>query len=148
MKFNKAIQSNIPELIKLLEILFKQESEFEPNSEAQSRALNNIILDPRIGIILVAIDNSQILGMVSLLFTESTALGARVAILEDMVVQPACRGQGIGSKLITYAISEAKKEGCKRITILTDITNNQAQFFYQKNGFVKSNMTPYRLLLE
>ena len=148
MKFNKAIQSNIPELIKLLEILFKQESEFEPNSEAQSRALNNIILDPRIGIILVAIDNSQILGMVSLLFTESTALGARVAILEDMVVEPECRGQGIGSKLITYAISEAKKEGCKRITILTDITNNQAQFFYQKNGFVKSNMTPYRLLLE
>jgi GNAT superfamily N-acetyltransferase len=148
MKFNKAIQSNSPELIKLLEILFKQESEFEPNSEAQSRALNNIILDPRIGIILVAIDNSQILGMVSLLFTESTALGARVAILEDMVVQPACRGQGIGSKLITYAISEAKKEGCKRITILTDITNTQAQFFYQKNGFVKSNMTPYRLLLE
>ncbi|MCE7530549.1 N-acetyltransferase [Polynucleobacter sp. IMCC 29146] len=55
------------------------------------------------------------------------------------------RGEGIGSKLIDYAISEAKKEGCKRITLLTDIENTKAQSFYQKKGFMKSKMTPYRI---
>jgi GNAT superfamily N-acetyltransferase len=142
MKLTKAIHSDIPELVELLKTLFEQEAEFEPNSEAQRKALSKIILDSKIGIILVARDDEKILGMTNLLFTESTALGSKVAILDTS------RGQGIGSKLIDYAISEAKKEGCKRITLLTDIENTKAQAFYQKKGFMKSKMTPYRLLLD
>ena len=148
MKLTKAIHSDIPELISLLKTLFEQEAEFEPNSETQRKALSKIILDPKIGIVLVARDDEKILGMINLLFTESTALGAKVAILEDMVVLATSRGQGIGSKLIDYAISEAKKEGSKRITLLTDLENIKAQSFYQKKGFVKSKMAPYRLLLD
>ena len=148
MKLTRAIHSDVPELVELLKILFEQEAEFEPNSEAQRKALSKIILDPRIGIILVARDNEKILGMINLLFTESTALGAKVAILEDMVVLAKSRGGGIGPKLMDYAISEAKKEGCKRITLLTDIENTKSQSFYQRKGFVKSKMTPYRLLLD
>ena len=148
MKLIKATHSDIPELIELLRSLFEQEAEFEPNSEIQSKALSKIILDPKIGIILIAKEDDKILGMVNLLFTESTALGSKVALLEDMVVLSSSRGRGIGSQLIDYAISEAKKAGCKRITLLTDIENTKAQSFYQKKGFVKSKMTPYRLLLD
>ena len=148
MKLIKATHSDIPELVELLNSLFEQEAEFEPNSETQSKALSKIILDPKIGIILIAKEDDKILGMVNLLFTESTALGSKVALLEDMVVLSSSRGRGIGSQLIDYAISEAKKAGCKRITLLTDIENTKAQSFYQKKGFVKSKMTPYRLLLD
>jgi GNAT superfamily N-acetyltransferase len=148
MKLIKATHSDISELVELLSSLFEQEAEFEPNSEIQSKALSKIILDPKIGIILIAKDDDKILGMVNLLFTESTALGSKVALLEDMVVLSSSRGRGIGSQLIDYAISEAKKVGCKRITLLTDIENTKAQSFYQKKGFVKSKMTPYRLLLD
>ena len=148
MKLTKAIHSDISELIALLKSLFEQEEEFEPNPEAQRKALSKIILDPTIGIILVARDDEKILGMINLLFTESTALGSKVANLEDMVVLAKSIGEGIGSKLMDYAISVAKKEGCKRITLLTDIENTKAQSFYQKKGFVKSKMTPYRLLLD
>ena len=148
MKLIKATHSDIPELVELLKSLFEQEAEFEPNSETQSKALSKIILDPKIGIILIAKEDDKILGMVNLLFTESTALGSKVALLEDMVVLSSSRGRGIGSQLIDYAISEAKKAGCKRITLLTDIENTKAQSFYQKKGFVKSKMTPYRLLLD
>jgi GNAT superfamily N-acetyltransferase len=148
MKLIKATHSDIPELVELLNSLFEQEAEFEPNSEIQSKALSKIILDPKIGIILIAKEDDKILGMVNLLFTESTALGSKVALLEDMVILSSSRGRGIGSQLIDYAISEAKKVGCKRITLLTDIENTKAQSFYQKKGFVKSKMTPYRLLLD
>ena len=148
MKLIKATHSDISELVELLSSLFEQEAEFEPNSEIQSKALSKIILDPKIGIILIAKEDDKILGMVNLLFTESTALGSKVALLEDMVILSSSRGRGIGSQLIDYAISEAKKVGCKRITLLTDIENTKAQSFYQKKGFVKSKMTPYRLLLD
>ena len=148
MKLIKATHSDIPALVELLNSLFEQEAEFEPNSETQSKALSKIILDPKIGIILIAKEDDKILAMVNLLFTESTALGSKVALLEDMIVLSSSRGRGIGSQLIDYAISEAKKAGCKRITLLTDIENTKAQSFYQKKGFVKSKMTPYRLLLD
>jgi len=110
--------------------------------------LSEIILDPKIGIILVARDHEIIVGMINLLFTQSTALGSKVAILEDMVVQPTSRRAGIGAQLIDFAIGEAKKEGCKRITLLTDIENTKAQLFYQRKGFVKSKMIPFRLLMD
>ena len=139
MKLTKAIHSDISELIALLKSLFEQEEEFEPNPEAQRKALSKIILDPKIGIILVAKDDEKILGMINLLFTESTALGSKVAILEDMVVLSKSRSEGVGSKLMDYAISEAKKEGCKRITLLTDIENTKAQSFYQKKGSLRKN---------
>ena len=148
MKFTKAIHSDIPELVELLKTLFEQETEFKPNSEAQRKALSEIILDPKIGIILVARDHEIIVGMINLLFTQSTALGSKVAILEDMVVQPTSRRAGIGSQLIDFSIGEAKKEGCKRITLLTDIENTKAQLFYQRKGFVKSKMIPFRLLMD
>jgi len=85
--------------------------------------------------------------MVNLLFTISTALGERVALLEDMVIASKLRGAGVGSQLLEQAISVARAEGCKRITLLTDKTNESAQRFYAKQGFELSSMVPMRLSL-
>jgi GNAT superfamily N-acetyltransferase len=52
------------------------------------------------GQILVLREGTAVIGMVNLLFTLSTGLGGRVAILEDMVVHPDHRGGGAGSKLL------------------------------------------------
>ena len=145
MIVEKATIADIPALSDLLSTLFSQEAEFAPNTEAQSKGLARIILNPELGIVLVARREDQVLGMVNLLFTVSTALGARVALLEDMVVSPAVRGAGIGTKLLSAAISFARDLGCKRITLLTDQENESAQKFYGKQGFVASSMVPMRL---
>jgi GNAT superfamily N-acetyltransferase len=148
MVLTRANQSDIEGLVELLTCLFEQEAEFQPNPDLQRKALGKIIDNSETGVILVAKVDNKILGMVNLLFTESTALGSRVAILEDMIVAAASRGKGIGSLLIDYAIQEATHLGCKRITLLTDSENIQAQDFYQKKGFTKSTMTPLRLLID
>ena len=147
MQITPAKTSDIPALCDLLSILFSQESEFTPNQEAQNLGLNRIISNPEIGLIVVARQENQIIGMVNLLYTVSTALGERVAILEDMVVSPHARGSGVGSSLLTQAIELARLNGCKRITLLTDSTNQSAQRFYQKHGFSSSAMVPLRLSL-
>ncbi|HEY9278176.1 MAG TPA: GNAT family N-acetyltransferase [Methylotenera sp.] len=147
MQITPAKTSDIPALCDLLSILFSQEVEFKPNHEAQCRGLARIISNPEIGLIVVARQENQIIGMVNLLYTISTALGDRVAILEDMVVSPNARGSGVGSSLLTQAIQFAQLSGCKRITLLTDSTNQSAQRFYQKHGFSFSAMVPLRLSL-
>jgi ribosomal protein S18 acetylase RimI-like enzyme len=147
MLVEKATTSDIPALVSLLSTLFSQEAEFTPNAEAQQRGLEAIIGNPEAGAVLVARQGDQIVGMVNLLFTISTALGERVALLEDMVVSPADRGKGIGTKLLSEAISFARLRGCKRITLLTDRSNESAQRFYSKQGIVLSGMVPMRLSL-
>lgn len=147
MHVETATVSDIPALCGLLSVLFSQEAEFTPNPVAQRRGLARVIGNPEVGAVLVAKQGEQIVGMVNLLFTISTALGERVALLEDMVVSPAGRGIGVGTKLLSEAISCSRAQGCKRITLLTDRSNESAQRFYAKQGFVASSMVPMRLSL-
>jgi len=95
-----ATAADIDACASLLEVLFGQEAEFTPQHEIQARSLKLILEQPETGRILVCEENGGILGMVLLLFTISTALGGRVALLEDMVVLPESRRKGIGAMLI------------------------------------------------
>ena len=147
MQIEKATVNDIPELCQLLAILFNQEAEFKPDRQAQQTGLQAIISNPDIGIILLARHKDKVVGMVSLLFSISTALGGRVAMLEDMVVLPEQRGLGMGSALLNAAIKTARDNGCLRITLLTDSDNETAQGFYEKQGFVRSQMLAFRRLL-
>ncbi len=144
MKIERATIEDIPELCTLLDYLFEQESEFEPHREAQARGLNAVINDEDVGDILVLRQAGEVVAMVNLLYTVSTALGARVAILEDMVVLPEVRNQGIGSKLLEHAIQFAKEQGCQRISLLTDSDNEGAHRFYQQHDFSRSSMLTFR----
>ena len=147
MIIEKAMAADVPALSDLLSVLFSEESEFAQNEAAQQKGLARIINNSEIGAVLVARDGDQVVGMVSILFTVSTALGEKVALLEDMVVSPTVRGTGVGTKLLVEAISLARTEGCKRVTLLTDRSNEAAQRFYAKQGFVVSSIVPMRLLL-
>ena len=147
MHIDKASPADIPALSELLSALFAQEEEFAPNPAAQAQGLAQIIHNPEVGVVLVARHGGQVLGMVGLLFTVSTALGGRVALLEDLVVSAEARNAGLGAELLAQAIAVARVQGCKRITLLTDRANEAAQRLYRKQGFVVSNMVPMRLAL-
>lgn len=147
LEITPATPNDIPQLCELLELLFSQEAEFRPCRTTQAAGLQQIIDFPERGQILVLRDGGSVLGMVNLLFTVSTALGGRVAILEDMIVRPAHRGSGAGSMLLRAAINFARSVGCRRLTLLTDRTNESAQRFYRRHGFSPSEMVPLRLLL-
>jgi GNAT superfamily N-acetyltransferase len=142
-----ATAADITELSALLSVLFAQEAEFRPDTAAQERGLRAIVDSPKSGVILVARDEQGVKGMVNLLFTISTALGSEVALLEDMVVATDARGGGLGSLLLKAAIAFARQRGCKRITLLTDATNVNAQRFYERHGFSSSPMIPLRMSL-
>jgi ribosomal protein S18 acetylase RimI-like enzyme len=146
MKISIATESNIESLCDLLDILFTQELDFAVERNKQRTALKTIIEHPETGEIFVLKEDTNIVGMISLLYTISTALGGKVATLEDMVINPKHRGKGAGTLLLTHAIAHAKYVACKRITLLTDKDNEEAINFYKKQGFVTSGMIPLRLI--
>jgi GNAT superfamily N-acetyltransferase len=142
-----ATKEDIPALLPLLTQLFTQEAEFAPDPAAQARGLEAIIGGAGMGAILLAEQEGRAVAMLNLLYTVSTALGGRVAILEDMVVDASCRGSGIGSKLIAQGIETARADGCQRVTVLSDQNNLDAHRLYERFGFVRSAMVPFRLVL-
>jgi len=147
IKTGLAAISDIESLIVLLGLLFEQEVEFSPDPELQRQGLASIIQNPQLGEIIVLREGDSVIGMTSLLYTISTALGGRAALLEDMIVDPRYRGKGYGTQLINNAIQRAKTAGCLRIRLLTDADNTNAHRFYLHNGFQPSGMKTFTRLL-
>jgi len=141
----KATLEDIPQLSELLSLLFAQEADFTPDTERQTAGLRTIIEHPEVGCILSLRDGSAVVGMVNILYTISTACGGRVAIIEDMIVLPEKRNEGMGSLLLSEAIKLARAAGCSRVTLLTDRANESAIRFYERHGFGLSEMIPLRL---
>ena len=148
LAISAAKHADIPALCELLAILFEQEPEFEIDAARQTAGLKQILDKPEQGHIVVLRDGDRPVGMVVLLFTLSTAMGGRVAVMEDMVLRPEYRNRGAGSELIREAIEFARQSGCKRITLLTDRANVGAHDFYMRNGFRTSTMKAMRLILD
>ena len=142
-----AQRKDLPQLVELLGVLFAQEADFVPDAAKQKRALEAILGDPHIGHIYVARAAGRVIGMVSTLYTISTAEGGKAAWLEDMIVLPERRGQGIGAALLAHAVVGAREQGCLRLTLLSDEDNQLAHAVYAAEGFQFSGMRPMRLKL-
>jgi ribosomal protein S18 acetylase RimI-like enzyme len=141
--------ADVPAISGLLILLFSQEQDFTPNLDKQTAGIEAIVSHPDQGHFLVARnDDGDITACVSLLYLISTAEGGKVALLEDMIVHPDHRRQGIGKTLLEAAKSFAKQQGCTRVTLLTDQNNTSAQALYQHLGFEHSAMTVMRHALK
>lgn len=140
----KALLEDTEELSILLDSLFSQENEFAPDAKKQKRALKKIITSKKLGDIFVLEIDKEIVAMVNILYTYSTALGAKVALLEDMVVKENKRQKGYGSKLLKGVLKAMKKKRVLRVTLLSDFDNEAAHKFYENFGFKKSGMIVMR----
>lgn len=144
VRIEPATLDDLPQLVELLLDLFAHEKDFVPDREKQMRGLRLILEQPNRGRIFVLRNEREIIAMINLLITISTAEGGFVLLLEDLVVHPDHRGQGYGSRLLDYAKNFAREKGFSRITLLTDKPNDRSQQFYRRHGFVESDMIPLR----
>jgi GNAT superfamily N-acetyltransferase len=145
-EINIACSGDLEELTQLLHLLFTQDIEFEPNYQKQKEGLEQIIANPGLGEILVSKVDGKTIGMASLLYSISTVLGGKVAILEDMIIDKDFRSKGFGRELLKEAIDFAKRRNCLRLSLLTDFDNDAAINLYKSVGFNVSKMIPLRLV--
>ncbi len=146
-RVEQATLEDLPQLTHLLVALFEQEPDFQPNRTRQRRGIKLVLENPARGRIFVIRENGEIIGMINLLFTISTAEGGFVMLLEDLVITPEYRGSGYGRLLLEHAISYAKEKEFARITLLTDRGETESHKLFRQYGFTESNMIPMRLHL-
>lgn len=147
-RIEPATLEDLPRLADLTMALFEIEADFVPDRARQERGLESILEQPNRGRIFVVRTDYEIIGMVNVLFTISTAMGGFVIMMEDVFIHPDFRRQGYGSQLVNYVIDFAKRKEFKRITLLTDKISDESQRFFENLGFQHSHMIPMRMNLE
>lgn len=142
-----ATAEDLPAMTDLLHELFTLESDFQPERNKQLRGLQLILDTPALGRLFVLRVEGKVAGMANALITISTALGAPVLLLEDVIVGRNYRGHGLGRMLVEHVCAWAQSCGLERVTLLADETNGAALAFYARLGFEKSAMVIRRKLL-
>jgi len=93
------------------------------------------VLDNDRGGILVAEEAGQVVGMCTGQVVISTAEGGPAVLVEDMVVDSAHRGRGIGRALMAAMAGWGLEQGATRLQLLADKNNFPALSFYQRIGW-------------
>jgi ribosomal protein S18 acetylase RimI-like enzyme len=90
--------------------------------------------------LLVAEQRSIIIGCLQLTIIPGLSRrGMTRGLIEGVRVSAACRGLGIGEKLIRHAIEMAQAASCGLVQLTTDKSRLDAHRFYQRLGFVASH---------
>ncbi len=83
--------------------------------------------------------SGDIIGIAAVVFHPSTWSASSYCYLEDLYVDPAQRGQGVGQALIRAVYAEADLRGATRTYWVTDEENDTARRLYDAVG----HLSPY-----
>lgn len=139
VKIRKAELKDLSQIVRILagDKLGKFREEFaEPLPVNYTNAFEKIDANPS-QILLVAEDETgQVVGTMQLSFIQYlTYRGGLRAQAEAVFVREDCRGNGIGSSLMKYAIEQSMQRGAHLLQLTTDKQRPEAVKFYEKLGF-------------
>lgn len=141
-----ARSGDVPRLIELLghgALTDRKETPSDP--DAYRAALADI--GSTAGDVLVAELDGEVVGMCQLLiFRHFQRCGGLCAEIESMHVHPDHRSHGIGGRLLASAVEAARKAGCYRVQLTSDMRRTDAHRFYERHGFEPSHIGFKRLL--
>lgn len=86
--------------------------------------------------IYVAQNEDKIVGTFALLVMDNLAhMGAPSAIIEDVAIDPAWQGCGIGTQMMQYAMQLCRDKGCYKAVLSSNLKREKAHAFYESLGF-------------
>lgn len=71
--------------------------------------------------------------------TSLTGRGSTNMIVEAVQTREDMRGRGIGAAMIGHAITEARRIGCRKVQLTSNIARTDAHRFYERLGFSRSH---------
>src|SRR5947199_9116033 len=98
-------------------------------------AIEAVLRHPERGRILVAIERGRPVGLAALSFVWPLEHGGRSSWLEELYVQPAARGRGIGTRLLHAALRVAAESGAVAVDLEVDVDHQRAARLYAREGF-------------
>ncbi len=135
----RAQAADMDALVDLLHLLFTLEADFAFEATRQRRGLA-MMLAANNAVILIAEAENRVIGMCSGQLTIATAEGGPALLVEDVVVNEAWQGQGVGRQLMQALGKWARSRNIERLQLLADRNNQAALEFYNKLGWQSTEL--------
>jgi len=145
IKIREAANSDLPNLGRLGALLVQEHHDFDPRRflAAKNRTPQDYAsflgarLNDRNAVILVAETKGETIGYAygEIEGYDYMSLRGPAGVLNDLIVDPAHRGRGLGRLLLDEIISRLKSRGVPRIVLSTAAKNKAAQRLFERSGF-------------
>ncbi len=97
------------------------------------------------GLLLGAWDGGRLVGYACLYWTFTSLAPAEIVLMNDLFVEEAARGRGVGRALIEASAATARGRGAHRLEWVTAADNLTAQRLYDSTEAERSNWVAYEL---
>jgi GNAT superfamily N-acetyltransferase len=111
--------------------------------EAATQVFRRMSTYPNYRIYVAALEGSTV-GTFALLIMDNLAhMGTTSAVIEDFCVTEQLRGQGVGSRMMKFAMEIAREHGCYKLSLSSNAVRGQAHTFYRSLGFEQHGLSFY-----
>ncbi|MDC0740552.1 GNAT family N-acetyltransferase [Polyangium mundeleinium] len=142
MMFRDARREDVPTVVALLAadaLGATRETAQGPLPEGYYRAFEAIERDPNNRLVVVE-DGGVVLGCLQLTYIPGLSYqGGLRMLIEGVRVVESRRGEGVGRRMIQWAIEEARARGCRLVQLTTNKARTDAKRFYERLGFTASH---------
>jgi ribosomal protein S18 acetylase RimI-like enzyme len=145
MIIRRAVAADMPAIGRLGALLVSTHHEYDPlrfipvtpeTPRGYAEFLGSQLADPDV-IVLVAEDAGDVIGYAygSIEGMDWMALRGPAGALQDIIVDPAHRGGGVGRRLLDAVLAALSERGAPRVVLSTAARNEAAQRLFESAGF-------------
>ena len=136
----ESVPYDIPSLLELLYQLGRQKPQKDNDFDYFTQLLKNYIHDNDKKILVAKIDDSKIIGLISMVFLPRLNQKTLELYVPELIVSQNYQSQGIGTKLINFSIELGKEKKCHRIRLESGNQRLESHKFYKHLGFENSSI--------
>jgi GNAT superfamily N-acetyltransferase len=105
-----------------------------------ARAFAGIAASPNQTLYVAERDGDVVGTFQTMITTSLNARGSSAMIIEAVQTRSDMRGQGIGARMIEFAVAEAKGRGVRLVQLTSNAVRKDAHRFYERLGFKPSHL--------
>ena len=136
----ESIHDDIPLILELLYELGRQKPQKDSELEKFEKLLKNYIQENDKKILVAQINNSEIIGMISMVFLPRLNQNTLELYIPELIISQNYRSKGIGKKLINFSINLGKEKKCHRMRLESGNQRVESHKFYKHLGFENSSI--------
>ena len=136
----ESIYDDIPSLLELLYELGRPKPQSDNELEDSTNLLKHHLNDDDKKILVAQIDDSKIIGMISMVFLSRLNQKTLELYIPELIVSQNYHSKGIGKKLLNFSIKLGKEKKCHRIRLESGNQRIESHKFYKHLGFEDSSI--------
>jgi len=131
-----ALHSDIPAILTLMQEFYAGEHIVYEPRRAEA-GLTELIRNQKFGLAHVVLVHDNPAGYFIVTFGFSLEFHGRFALLDELYINEACRGEGLGGRCLTFVEDFCRSEGIGALRLEVESANDRARTLYRKTGFME-----------